>query len=274
MLTPAGLRHKRPCDYDGFQHLKRALFWQSDALMYALTAYFDDSGKKENKLLVAGGYVATVRQWEQFTADWRIILARKGIEEFHRAEFNARKIGDWPDLERQHFLADLAQIIHRHTQYAFCYAVNMADWHAVNAEYQLEEKNFYPYPLCARTCIRGVREWCAARGRDKSEIEFIFDAGSEHGGHLIELLKRDVDPLLKGLVPTPADSKKVRPIQAADYFAWEIRHQVVKDRNPHPSAAYRSLARLLHVPMARADVGIWDRNALDRLVAKAKIPHR
>lgn len=80
--------------------------------MFIHTAYFDDSGKKETELLVVGGYVATVKGWESFTADWRISLARKGIDEFKRAESNARQIGWWSDAERDRFLSELANVIH------------------------------------------------------------------------------------------------------------------------------------------------------------------
>lgn len=259
--------------YDAFEHLRRALFWKPDTLMFAHTAYFDDSGKKEQKILVVGGYVATVHGWGKFCADWRLALAKKHIAEFKRADFNMHKIGDWPQPERGRFLRDLAQIIHSYTKHAFCYAVNMPDWCRANETYQMAEKNYYPYPLCARTCIKGVREWCDENGYDKGEVEYVFDGGSEHAGHLIELLKRDVDPLLRELTPAPANSKKVRPIQAADYFAWEVRRQIVKDPNPHPRDAYATLLGLLRIP-AKASTGIYDLDALRKLCKAAHIPRR
>jgi hypothetical protein len=99
-----------------------------------------------------------------------LTLARKHIDEFKRADFNARDIGDWPDGERDRFLADLARIIHAHTKHAFAIAISMPDWHKVNAKYQMAEYDLYPYPVCARTCIKLVRDWCDEEHYDKSQV--------------------------------------------------------------------------------------------------------
>jgi hypothetical protein len=259
--------------YDALVHLRRALFWRLDNLMFAHTAYFDDSGKKETEMLLVGGYIGTIREWESFSADWRISLARKDIKEFKRSDFNAREIGDWPNLERDYFLAELANVIHKYTKHAFAYSISMPAWRAANAKYQMTEKNFYPYPICARTCIKGVRDWCAENGYNRDEVEYVFDQGSEHAGHLIELLKRDIDPVLRTVSPVPACSEKVRPIQAADYFAWEVRHQSLRDTNPLPEDAYPTLARLLRIP-GRARAGIYDFARLEDMCIAAKVPLR
>jgi len=260
--------------YDGFEHLRRALFWRRDALMFAHTAYFDDSGKKETEVLLVGGYIATVANWERLNGEWRLLIAKKGLREFKRSEFNAREIGDWSDTERDHFLRDLARIIHGYTKFAFGAAVWMADWVRANDKYQLAEKNYYPYPLCARTCMKQVREWCDREHYDKNEVEYIFDKGSEHAAHLPMLLSRDIDPNMRNIALIPADSEKVAPIQAADYFAWEVRHQVLKNPDPHPAEAYRTLYRLLRFPNAQADIGQYNYDRLEELCAKASVPLR
>lgn len=149
----------------------------------------------------------------------------------------------------------------------------MPDWERANAKYQMAESHFYPYPICARTCIKGVRDWCRENARSMDEVEYIFDGGSEHAGDLLELLKRDADPLLRVLRPVPADSAKVWPIQSADYFAWEVRHQTLKDPNPVPADAYPTLARLLRIP-ERARAGIYDFARLEDLCIAAKVSLR
>jgi hypothetical protein len=104
--------------------------------MFSHTAYFDDSGKKEDGTLVVGGYIATIKQWEDFDIAWRLLLAKKHIREFKRAAFNFREIGAWYNPERDHFLADLARIIHDYTMHAFAIALSMPDWHKANTKYQ------------------------------------------------------------------------------------------------------------------------------------------
>jgi hypothetical protein len=89
MLTPSQIFAQNIGCYNAFEHLSRALFWEFDDLMFAHTAYFDDSGKKEDGTLVVGGYIASIRQWEEFEVAWRLTLAHKDIKEFKRAAFNA-----------------------------------------------------------------------------------------------------------------------------------------------------------------------------------------
>jgi hypothetical protein len=91
---------------------------------------------------------------------------------------------------------------------------------------------------------------------------------------LLELLKRDGDPLLRNLAPVPVDGKKVRLIQAADYFAWEVRHQALNNPDPHPSEAYKTLRRLLRFPNAKAKIGTYDFDALDEMCSAMKLPLR
>lgn len=242
--------------------------------MFAHTAYFDDSGTKDQETLLVGGYIATAREWESFNADWRLALAKKHIGEFKRADFNARQIGSWPNPERDHFLADLAQIIHSYTKHAFSIHVSIPDWKRANEKYQMAEFHLYPYPLCARTCIKEVRMWCDENKYDKDEVEYVFDQGSQHSGHLIDLLKLDGDEKLRKLAPVPAVSEKVHPIQAADYFAWEVRHQALKNPDPHPSEAYRTLSRLLRFPNAQAKIGGYDFDRLEEMCIGMHIPLR
>lgn len=242
--------------------------------MLAYAAYFDDSGKKESEALVVGGYIASLANWARFASDWRLLLASKNIDEFKRADFNARKIGGWSNQARDRFLADLAEIIHQYTAHAFAHTVFIADWKRANEKYELAEKNLHPYPLCARTCMKSAREWCERNGHDKNQVEYIFDKGSEHAEHLPQLLTRDADPRLRALALVPADSAKVSPIQAADYFAWEVRHQHLKNTDPHPSEAYHTLRRLLRFPHAHAVTGGYDFARLEELAVKMRIPRR
>jgi hypothetical protein len=61
-----------------------------------------------------------------------------------------------------------------------------------------------------------ARNWWDARGNKADEIKYIFDQGFEDWGMLCDRLRVDL-----GIVPIPADSGEVRPIQAADWLAYE-----------------------------------------------------
>jgi hypothetical protein len=70
-------------------------------------------------------------------------------------------------------------------------------------------------------------------------------------------------------VPTPANSEEVWPIQAADYFAWEVRRQAIDNPDPNPSEARRTLYRLLRFPDPKAKIGAFDFVRLDAMCAAA-----
>lgn len=52
-------------NYDAFEHLRRSLFLPPDSLMAMFTVYADASGgEPAQDVLVVGGFIASVEQWE------------------------------------------------------------------------------------------------------------------------------------------------------------------------------------------------------------------
>jgi hypothetical protein len=210
------------CEYDSFTHLRRALFWSVDQPVIALTFYADDAGKKEaGKYVVAGGYIGLVAQWERFCSDWRLSLASVGLPEFHASDFftgNDIFVG-WNSKERkadrEKLLITLAEIIHDYSLMSFTCAVHTADWFEVNEDFMLEEMGFAPFSLAGRAVIERVQKWCGETRHDPSTVEYIFDQGSEDWGHL-KIRSKDFD-----VEVIPRDRRKIRPLQAADWIAYE-----------------------------------------------------
>jgi hypothetical protein len=251
---------KRP--YDAFEHLRCALFWRAGDLIGMIAAYFDDSGKVSQKLLVVGGYISVVARWERFNPDWRLLIAHEELDESKMSSFVAHEIGDWPELRRRQLLERLGNTAFKYTIYSFACGISIDSWHTVKQSYDLERYHLFPFTICARTCMKLVREWCAANGYNKNEVAYTFDAGSEHSGHLLELLKLDADPMLRGLFDSLGlafgNSHALAPLQLADCFAWEVRHQLLVDEDPAPDEARRSLRALLRVPSKPAIFGTPD----------------
>jgi Protein of unknown function (DUF3800) len=254
--------------YDAFEHVWRGLFWRPDTLVTAISAYFDDSGKKETEVLLVGGYVAPVAQWERFCDHWRLLLAKKHLDEFKRSKFLR-----FPKPAGLRILQDFAQIIEDFTVQAFACAVWMEDWKAANRKFQMTRFHMYPYAICARTCVKMVRDWCRGTGRKTSEAEYFFDEGSEHADEFGKLLKFDRNPEVKAIIPIPGKSHKIRPLQAADFFAWETRNQVLIDPQPEPWKASLALRTLLRLPN-RANVGEYRLSDLENMCIAAEIPLR
>jgi hypothetical protein len=218
------------CEYDSFSHLRRALFWPVDRLVYAHTFYADDAGKRdEDAYVLAGGFLGTVAQWERFCSDWRLKLATVGLPYFHAVEFfNGTGIfAGWNRPERKKdreaLLQVLAQIIADFSLHSFTAAVHVPGWVKANEEYMLDEMGFSPFPLAARIAVQRARQWAEANGHNPEQIECIFDQGCDDWGKLQRRLKVDF-----GIDAVPRDKKKIRPLQAADWLAYEEFKEIPK----------------------------------------------
>jgi hypothetical protein len=255
--------------YDAFWHLRHALFWGDSDLVFALTAYFDDSGAMDTDMAVVGGYISTVRKWEvDFNPAWRLLLAKHHLEEFHRYDFRR-----FPRPEHLPILKEFATVANDYTIYAMACGIDMTAWREVNAIYEMEEYGLYPYPICARSCVRLVREWCRSNDYAQNEVKYIFDENSQHAECFRKLLRIDSDPDVRKIIPVPGASVEVWPLQSADFFAWETRNQFEIDPNPKPDDASQALQQLLRVP-AMADVGIYSADGLKEMCEKLRVSVR
>jgi hypothetical protein len=76
-------------------------------------AYWDESGiNPESPVCIVAGYYGGNNQWREFDRNWKSILEREGVEEFHAKPFWARdkKVGpykEWSDSRAKRFLDDL-----------------------------------------------------------------------------------------------------------------------------------------------------------------------
>ncbi len=238
------------------------------------TAHADDSGKKQTKMLVVAGYLADSARWAELEKRWFIKTKKRGLREFHRADWDLKKYGN-------DFLIELGDLIYGYTQYGFAYFIYCRDWEEVAKDYALELFHALPYPICARACIGTVREWCATYKVQSDRMAYIFDKGSENAGELNELLKIDESRDARGISFTPDDSDRIAGLQASDFLAWEMRNQFLNvNDDPHvwgdltPDLAHLlkgpafQLARVLKMPK----FGFYRKADLIKLCNSAKIP--
>ena len=95
--------------------------------------------------------------------------------------------------------------------------LSIPSWLKINDDYMLEEMGFSPFPMAARLAVQRARQWAAKTGQfNIDEIEYIFDQGGEDWGKLQQRLRVDF-----GIEAIPRDKHKIRPLQAADWLAYE-----------------------------------------------------
>jgi hypothetical protein len=250
-LIKPGLSSSDDETYDAFEHLASALFWEADRPILMLTFYADDAGKKDdNRYVVAAGYIGLRAQWDRFCVDWRLLLASKGLPYFHATDFftGADVFAGWNTenrkRERETLLKNLGAIIEASALYSFACIVDVASWFRANEKFLLDECDFAPFPLAARMVVQRTRQWAEANGREISQILYVFDKGCEDWGQLLNRLKFDF-----ATKAYDEDKYRIRPLQAADWLAYETYRDASNVFGSEPTSSLRgSYGALLGVP--------------------------
>lgn len=192
----------------------------------------------------SNGYVAEVRQWETFNAQWEEALFEAGLKQrpgyFHMTDFNARQrvYRDWSREKRVHVFDRLLEIIGTTilpdtTVIGFGVAVGV-----VRADYEsLSDDDRWrlgrsPFALCASLRMgqvtRRLRDLGAAE-----PVHYLFEKGDEYSGELVqaigEMHARSLRMRDLVLAIELADKREFPGLQAADIFAFETSRYVPID---------------------------------------------
>jgi hypothetical protein len=214
-----------------------ALFLRDEDLMVILapdpfTLYCDASGKETDEAFAVAGALSTVGKWRAFDGKWKLALEENGLLYFRMSEF-AHSTGQFKEgwkkneARRQGFLERLTKIMAEHIIYWIGVCVFRSDFDKANEVYQLEE-SYSPYTLCGQTCVELAHDWRKNHDFNYLPIEFVFEEGDPSFGQLSERLLENFGhrPIpRKKLDPDP--TKLTRPLQVADYAAYEVRKAYV-----------------------------------------------
>jgi hypothetical protein len=187
----------------------------------ALTAYIDASGKGDPKRLILAGYIASPEAWNEFSKEWETRLDQAGI-----AYFKMNEMADRPEIAGYFY-----RVIEEHDIKAAISCVIRTD-ELVKVEGSIR---YPPYIINARQMqnpyyfgFKAITDLLAQYQRKlriAEPIDFAFDEESEKVRipEAWELMKKSSRPdvaTLLGKTPLYQDDKKVKPLQAADLFAW------------------------------------------------------
>jgi hypothetical protein len=213
-----------------------------------IICYMDESGTHEaSKAVAVGGYVARWEQWIKFRRRWNLLLKKYGVSDFHMKDIAhfKREFEGWKEDRRNSFLEGAAAIIRRHTILAFGVGF-------ITADYEANERAD-KYLVCLHGAIQlllfgtvNYRRFLNLRTGER--ISFVFDQkpGFEGGAEKVFAYLREkvesADRLLGNI--TFAQRKDCEPLQAADFFAYEIT-KALADRRYSARPPRRSLLALL-----------------------------
>lgn len=202
-----------------------------------LQGYFDDSGSSANEpIYVLAGFVSDYPTWAHFSDKWRAALDREGIAYLKMSEA-MRRDGEfargWSASHRDAFIYELVETIAKHTRLRVSASVKRSDFedlfHGLPARGEYMED---PYQLLFWGICRLVVE-AQFRAGQTEPCDFIFDthgatgerarAWWPHWDGWIHPSRRH----LLGDPPMFRDEKRALPIQAADMYAWLVRHRLL-----------------------------------------------
>jgi hypothetical protein len=192
----------------------------------------DDPERIQDTETVVGGYIASVHQWGQWEAEWRLTLADFEVPYFHMKEFIARKKAysatKWESEDyRREFLSRLVDITKAWTIASFASVIKNSTYTMANNFFELED-HMNPYVICARDCAQRSQMFIRQHLNSEQPIMFVFERGDLGAGMLTELMiQTDLpSPVFKRPRPDPAkdiDDPPAIQLQASDLVAWEVR---------------------------------------------------
>jgi hypothetical protein len=195
-----------------------------------IKGWHDDS--RQGGVWCVAGFVGFIDQWDEFEQDWPLLLDTHQVPYLHMREMaNPNGVyAKWHPPKEHYaemaaFFADVAKIIGRTGLHAFGGIAREKDVERFNAEHGL---NLQPYSLAAYGSMIGLYT-----RHPREPVELVFDH-VEKIEHKLALTRdyADSDSHYAGdfdqVVLTPlakefGGAKKVLPLQAADFFAWEWR---------------------------------------------------
>jgi hypothetical protein len=251
--------------------------------MAAITGYFDDS-RTDGLLLTLAGYVGGERHWEVFQEQWSAVLDRFEVPYFHMKEFGDpdgpyKKWLPAKDHQKEiaSFFAALARAIGRSQLKGFGSVVRLKDLERFNREHNLELE---AYPLAAY----GNMLWLGKQN-PQTVISAVFDRIEQISSKLeraeIYAKSDNYYPGVCDLIqPIPLNKsltfRNVRPLQAADFSAWEIRKHHVNqnewwESEDRPTDPNEALIHLMEWSEKRFGVQLPARKSLDALLESAAL---
>jgi hypothetical protein len=116
------------------------------------------------------GFVSSKARWREFETRWSRLLRRDSLTTFNADEFVSETgefASGWSDLSRRRALmAALGRLTEQHIFRAISQTIQLADYDAINAEYECAESVSGPYGICAALLMTHVRRWMAAKHVD------------------------------------------------------------------------------------------------------------
>ncbi len=250
-----------------------------------LKMYMDDSGT--NPATCIAGYLGGRTQWNRLERDWKKVLEREGVSEFHGKNFWSRtgEFCGWDDKRHAKFIDDLLKIIEGLRIYPFASATYPEDWKVLSlderrfltggvflyGELILSGKPSQPKALPFHHCLFAPLDYC----HDGLTVYYHFDSDKNFDGWASKFYSyvRKMHMLgwthKMGAEITFANSVESAPLQAADLLAWEV-NRYATERHGNPKVKGRpSFRRAISKLRASTDFRLFDKAQIESILSVA-----
>jgi hypothetical protein len=126
------------------------------------------------------GFVSSKVRWREFETRWSRMLRHEGLAAFNADDF-LNEAGEFANgwnapTRRRGLMETLGRLAEQHVFRAFSQSISLADYDAVNANYEFCESVAGPYGVCAALLMTSVRQWMAAKHPNDLTL-FVFEQG-------------------------------------------------------------------------------------------------
>ncbi|MGA9996251.1 MAG: DUF3800 domain-containing protein [Pyrinomonadaceae bacterium] len=217
--------------YNAFEHLCSVAFPYdaTERVMAFFSAYFDESGTHDSRILTVAGYVATVEQWAEFAREWNEVLKKEGVKIFHMKDFE-NGYGEfteekgWTKERKINFQNRLIGIIKRRVTTGVYTSVDILAYEELMTGWR-RTKNGSPYNFCVTACIGQIGLLWSYFKREEP-IAYVIEHGAGYNHEVSEAFRLTfVDEQRRhmfrlGSLTFETKDRAVQ-LQAADMLAYE-----------------------------------------------------
>jgi hypothetical protein len=214
-----------------------------------LQAYIDDSGNEPNQhVYVLAGFIAPSDSWARFSDEWQAALNEPPAlayfkmkeAEWLQDEFSREK--GWDERIRDGRLVTLCRIIQKYIVQRVHVSIGHTDFIQYIKPLATPIRRSlttHPYYLLFHHLILTVAAFRMSF-KQQDKIDFIFDEQGSLGDDavyywqhfMINALRAsstDFTPHI-GKRPKFADEKEFKPLQVADFYAWQLRRNIIDNQ--------------------------------------------
>lgn len=217
-----------------FDALAAVLLPHDGGVVAITNLYFDESGTHDgSRVMSVAGYWFERTQSERFSRDWAKDLKRLGLSHAHMTDCahghqEYEKLSK-PDRLKSELL--LIEHIKRRSRFGFGVTVRPDRYEAV-----LGGMPGAPscYALCLMICVNKVADYARSQGYD-GKLAYFFEAGHKRSSEAHKFMEHIPSLGLNAMQAQQysghafVPKTQALPLQAADMFAWQLRHHL--DRN-------------------------------------------